>query len=405
MAVRGLTDVTDAIAAAHRSDWGRIVAGLIRWTGDWSLAEDATQEAFAAAFARWPQDGIPDRPAAWLTTTARNRAIDRMRSESSERSRLREFGRTLEPSEPDDIEDDRLRLIFTCCHPALPLAARVALTLRTVAGLRVDEIARAFLVSEATMAQRLVRARRKIEHAGIPYRVPPVELLDERLSGVLAVLYLAFNAGYSDVTHADVADSAIALAEAVVDLMPLESEACGLLALMLLQNSRRSARLSSSGELLTLEEQDRSLWNRLDIGRGSAVLASARERGSYVLQALIAQCHAVAVSAALTDWSRIVALYDELLSLAASPIISLNRAIAVGMCDGPDVGLAHLDEVSGQLEGFHLVPAAQADLLRRAGRVAEARARYGEAIALAPTAEERAQLRRRLSDLGSNAAR
>jgi RNA polymerase sigma-70 factor, ECF subfamily len=405
LAVRGLTDVAGAIAAAHRSDWARIVAGLIRWTGDWALAEDATQEAFAAACTRWPQDGIPDRPAAWLTTTARNRAIDRIRSETSERSRVRELGMKPAPSEPDDIEDDRLRLIFTCCHPALPLAARVALTLRTIAGLQVDEIARAFLVSETTMAQRLVRARRKIEHAGIPYRVPPVELLDERLSGVLAVLYLAFNAGYSDATHADVADSAIALAEAVVDLMPLESEACGLLALMLLQNSRRTARLTPSGELLTLEEQDRSLWNRSDIGRGSAILASAGGRGSYVLQAMIAQCHAVAVSAALTDWSRIVALYDELLLLSPSPIVALNRAIAVGMCDGPDAGLLLLDDVSEQLEGFHLVPAAQADLLRRAGRVAEARARYDEAIAMAPTAEERAQLQRRRSDLGSTADR
>ena len=260
----------------HRSDWGRIVAGLIRRTGDWTLAEDATQDAFAAAFERWPKDGIPDRPAAWLTTTARNRAIDRLRSAKAERSRLGELSMNAEPSESNDIEDDRLCLIFTCCHPALPLAARVALTLRTVAGLSVAEIARAFLVSETTMAQRLVRARRKIDHAGIPYRIPPAELLEERLNGVLAVLYLAFNAGYSDVAQSDVAASAISLAEAVVDLMPLESEARGLLALMLMQNSRRDARVDLSGELLTLEEQDRSQWDRSDIERGGAILAVAR---------------------------------------------------------------------------------------------------------------------------------
>ena len=370
---------------------------MIRRTGDWTLAEDATQDAFAAAFERWPKDGVPNRPAAWLTTTARNRAIDRLRSATAERSRLAEFSITDEPSEANDIEDDRLRLIFTCCHPALPLAARVALTLRTVAGLSVAEIARAFLVSETTMAQRLVRARRKIDHAGIPYRVPPAELLEERLNGVLAVLYLAFNAGYSDRALSDVADSAISLAEAVVDLMPVESEARGLLALMLMQHSRRDARMDASGELLTLEEQNRTQWDSTEIDRGGVILSSARERGPYVLQALIAQCHAVAGTAASTDWSRIVALYDELLSLSPSPVIDLNRAIAVGMRDGPDVGLALIDGVAPLLRGFHLVPAAQADLLRRAGRVAEAQVRYRQAIELAPTAEERAQLQRRLA--------
>ena len=399
MAVRGLTDVDAAIAAAHRSDWGRIVAGLIRWTGDWSLAEDATQDAFAAAVARWPRDGVPDRPAAWLTTTARNRAIDRLRSAKTERSRLMEVSMDLESAPAHDLDDDRLRLIFTCCHPALPLAARVALTLRTVAGLPLAEIARAFLVPETTMAQRLTRARRKIEHAGIPYRVPPAELLEERLNGVLAVLYLAFNAGYSDVTLADLADSAVSLAEALVDLMPLESEACGLLALLLLQNSRRQARLSASGELLTIEEQDRSRWSRADIERGRATLASARERGPYVLQASIAACHAVSPSAAATDWERIVVLYDELLAISPSPVVSLNRAIAVGMRDGPEAGLVLLDGVALELPGFHLMPAAQADLLRRAGRIDDAVARYREAIPLAPTAEERAQLQRRLDQL------
>jgi RNA polymerase sigma-70 factor (ECF subfamily) len=303
------------------------------------------------------------------------------------------------PKEADEIEDDRLRLIFSCCHPALPLPNRVALTLRTVAGLPVADIARAFLVSEATMAQRLVRARSKIDHAGIPYRVPPAELLEERLNGVLAVLYLAFNAGYSDVAFTELASSAIALAEAVVDLMPLESEARGLLALMLMQNSRRRARLGSEGELLTLEEQDRSRWEHSEIERGSAILASARDRGPYVLQALIAQCHVRAASAEGTDWSRIVALYDELLLLTPSPVIALNRAIAVGMRDGPDAGLALLDDLSAQLAGFRLMPAAQADLLRRAGRIHDAANRYREAIPLAATAEERAQLRRRLAEL------
>jgi RNA polymerase sigma-70 factor, ECF subfamily len=395
-----LTDVAEAIAAVHRSDWGRIVAGLIRRTGDWTLAEDATQDAFAAAFERWPKDGIPDRPAAWLTTAARNRAIDRLRTAKAEQSRLNDFSLTAEPSEANDIEDDRLRLIFTCCHPALPLAARVALTLRTVAGLSVAEIARPFLVSETTMAQRLVRARRKIDHAGIPYRVPPAELLEERLNGVLAVLYLAFNAGYSDVALSEVASSAISLAEAVVDLMPLESEARGLLALMVMQNSRRDARTDASGDLLTLEEQDRSQWDRAEIERAAVVLSSTRERGPYVLQALIAQCHAVAATAASTDWSRIVDLYNELLSLSPSPVIELNRAIAVGMLDGPDAGLALVDDLSSQLPGFHLVPAAQADLLRRAGRAAEAEVRYREAIELAPTVEERAQLQHRLDERG-----
>jgi RNA polymerase sigma-70 factor (ECF subfamily) len=395
-----LTDVADAIAAVHRSDWGRIVAGLIRRTGDWTLAEDATQDAFAAAFEKWPKDGIPDKPAAWLTTAARNRAIDRLRSAKAERSRLGESSMSAESSESNDTEDDRLLLIFTCCHPALPLAARVSLTLRTVAGLAVAEIARAFLVSETTMAQRLVRARRKIDHAGIPYRIPPAELLQERLNGVLAVLYLAFNAGYSDVAQSDVAASAIAMAEAVVDLMPLEPEARGLLALMLMQNSRRDARLDLSGELLTLEEQDRSRWDRSDIERGRTILASARARGPYVLQALIAQCHVVAGSAGSTDWSQTVALYDELLSVSPSPVIELNRAIAVGMRDGPDAGLALVDDVSAQLPGFHLVPAAQADLLRRAGRTADSEVRYREAIALAPTVEERLQLQRRLDEAG-----
>ena len=397
--------VEAAIAAAYRSDWGRIVAGLIRRTGDWTIAEDATQDAFSAALTRWPRDGVPDRPAAWLTTVARNRAIDRLRSVAADRDRARQWTEveTMPTTGNDtelDIEDDRLRLIFTCCHPALPLDARVALTLRTVAGLPVDEIGRAFLVTETTMAQRLVRARRKIDHAAIPYRVPPAELLADRLQGVLAVLYLAFNAGYSDPAFDDVAASAVSLAEALVDLMPMESEARGLLALMLLQRSRRFARIDANGELLALEEQDRSRWQRAEIGRGVAMLDAARERGPYVLQALIAHCHATAPTAEDTDWPHIVELYDELLARVPSPVIAFNRAIAVGMCDGAQVGLALLAELAPQLSGIRLVPAAEADLLRRAGRVDDAAARYRDAIAVATTDAERAQLRRRLDALG-----
>jgi RNA polymerase sigma-70 factor (ECF subfamily) len=396
-----MTYVDDVVAAAHHSDWGRIVAGLIRLTGDWSIAEDATQDAFTAALTRWPVDGVPDRPAAWLTTTARNRAIDLLRAHSNQQSKLRLM--TMEQATRDDGDstDDRLRLIFTCCHPALPLSARVALTLRTVAGLSVADIAAAFLVPEATMAQRLVRARRKIAHAAIPYRVPADDLLGDRLEGVLAVLYLVFNTGYSGGSSSELTSTAIRLAEAVVDLMPLESEARGLLALMLLQNSRRRARFSVAGELLTLEEQDRSLWNTHDIDRGRAMLASASGRGPYVVQAALAECHAVAPAPADTDWARIVALYEELLALSPSPVAWFNRAIAVGMRDGPGAGLSLLDDLPHELTGFRLVPAARADMLRRAGRVGDAVAQYREAIPLAATDAERAQLWRKLSELNA----
>ena len=393
------TGVSAEVAAVSRSDWGRIVGGLIRLTGDWTLAEDATQDAFATALKRWPIDGIPNNPAAWLTTTARNRAIDILRSAASERARAKEVDimKSLADGGEQDIEDDRLRLIFTCAHPALPLPARVALTLRTVAGLTVPEIAAAFLVPETTMAQRLVRARRKIEEAGIPYRVPPAELLGERLSGVLAVLYLVFNQGYSAVARNELAASALSLASAVVELMPREDEARGLLALLVLQNSRRDARVGSAGELLTLEEQDRSLWHRDEVADGLALLPNST--GQYAIQAAIAGCHARAASALDTDWGEIVVLYDVLLAQSPSPVIQLNRAIAIGMRDGPDAGLELLSGL--QLDGYRWLPAAQADLLLRAGRTAEAADRFREVIALTTSGPERADLVRRLAELES----
>jgi RNA polymerase sigma-70 factor, ECF subfamily len=393
-----LSDVGAAVAAQSRSDWGRIVGALIRLTGNWTLAEDATQDAFATALAKWPTDGIPDKPAAWLMTVARNRAIDRLRSAASERARAQEVSMMDSiRGESDDIEDDRLRLIFTCCHPALALSARVALTLRTVAGLTVPEIASAFLVPEATMAQRLVRARRKIEEAGIPYRVPPAELLGERLGGVLAVLYLVFNQGYSAIARNELAASALSLASAVVDLMPAEPEARALLALLVLQNSRRDARVGAGGRLLTLEEQNRDLWHRDEIARGLALVPALG--GGYAIQAAIAACHARARTADETDWVRIARLYDSLLELSPSPVVELNRAIAIGMRDGPDAGLDIMDTID--LTGYRWLPAAQGDLLRRAGRIPEAAARFRSAIALTPDGPERLDLERRLAELES----
>jgi RNA polymerase sigma-70 factor (ECF subfamily) len=394
-----VTSAAEAVALAHRTEWARIVAGLIRTTGDWNLAEDAASDAFATALVRWGRDGVPPNPGAWLALTARNRAIDLLRRAANERTKLATAAVTEAAQEQQGEVDDRLRLIFTCCHPALALPAQVALTLRTVAGLEVADIARAFLVSESTMEQRLVRARRKIANAAIPYQVPPPELLEERLAGVLAVIYLTFNQGYSSATDDALAATAIALARQLVELMPNESEARGLLALLVVQHSRRDARRDADGVLLTIEEQDRRRWRRSEIADASRQLRAARARGPYVLQAEIAECHATAQSAAATRWDRIVGLYDELLAVSPSPVIELNRAIALGMRDGPDAGLAALDDLAPRLGGFRLLPAARADLLARAGRSDESIAAYRAAIDLTEDPNERAQLARRLSTL------
>jgi RNA polymerase sigma-70 factor (ECF subfamily) len=413
--VTSASDVKAAVDAAFRDEWGRVVATLIRVTGDWDLAEECAADAFAMALQRWSRDGIPDRPGAWLTTTARNRAIDLLRREKVGAAKLREVAVMSLRDEPEPpasdesgVPDDRLRLMFTCCHPALSLEARVALTLRTLAGLTTAEIARAFLSSEPTMAKRLVRAKQKIQHAGIPYRVPPAHLLPERLPSVLGVLYLLFNEGYSasagaDLIRVGLSAEAIRLGRVLISLMPDEPEAAGLLALMLLQDSRRSARVDAAGDLVTLEEQDRTRWEAASIAEGIAVLDAAlrrRQAGPYQLQAAIAACHATAATAADTDWAQIALLYQELGRFLPTPVVELNRAVAVGMADGPAAGLALVSELetSGKLTGYHLLPATRADLLRRLGRAREAAEAYREALTLAPTDSERRYLTRRLNE-------
>jgi RNA polymerase sigma-70 factor (ECF subfamily) len=371
------------------------------------------QEAFAEALRTWPARGVPENPGAWITTTARNRAIDRLRRERSLREKTETIGRLAElealggdEMDVSGIPDDRLRLIFTCCHPALPMEARVALTLRTLGGLTTAEIARAFLVAEPSMGKRIVRAKAKIRDAAIPYRVPPPELLPERTPGVLAVLYLVFNEGYAatsgPLVRIDLCEEAIRLSRVVVELMPSEPEAIGVLALMLLQHSRRRSRVSPEGELVLLEDQDRARWDHEMIDEGLALLDRAlavRRPGPYQVQAAIASFHARAPRPEDTDWAQIAGLYGALAQMTPTPVVALNRAVAVAMADGPERGLPLVEALEGELRGYHLFHAARADLLRRLNRPADAAVAYRQALGLVTNATERAYLERRLGEL------
>jgi RNA polymerase sigma-70 factor, ECF subfamily len=406
-----------AVQRAFKDEWGRVVATLIRRTGDWDLAEECAQEAFAQALISWADDGVPAKPGAWLTTVAGNRALDRLRRgargaqllEQIAYDPLRRPGAERDDEhdepEPDVIEDDRLRLMFTCCHPALALEARVALTLRALAGLTTAEIARAFLVPEPTMAKRLVRAKAKIAAAAIPYRVPPPELLPERTPGVLAVLYLLFNEGYAassgdELIRAALCDEAIRLSRLLCLLMPDEREAATLLALMLLQHSRRDARVDTGGDLVTLEDQDRGLWHRDEIAEAERILADGDPLitiSTYRAQAEIALLH----TREPIDWARIVVLYEALARATRSPVVELNLAVAVAMAGDLDAGLALVDELAqrGELGSYHLLAATRADLLRRRGDLPGAEVEYERALTLAPSDAERRFLRRRIAEL------
>ncbi len=403
------------VDAVYRSDSRRVLATLIRLLGDFDIAEEALHDAFNTALEQWPRDGVPANPRAWLVSTGRFKAIDTIRRRArfeplpnNIETRLAADGADPAAWDNESVEDDRLRLIFTCCHPALSPDAQVAMTLREVCGLTTEEVARAFLSSPPTVAQRIVRAKAKIRNARIPYEVPSPNDLPDRLDAVLRVVYLVFNEGYSassgaSVTRHDVSGEAIRLGRLLLELLP-EPEVAGLLALMLLQESRRAARTSPSGDLVLLEDQDRSLWSREYIKEGLALVQralSSRRFGPYTLQAAIAAVHAQASSAAATDWTQIVGLYDVLMRAEPSPVVELNRAVAVAMRDGPSAGLALIDAILGRgdLSDYHLVHAARADLCRRLGRTAEARASYERALSLAQQEPERRFLERRLAEL------
>ena len=424
MSERSTEQIRELLDSLYRVDSRRILATLIRLLGDFDLAEEAMHEAFAAALSLWPARGVPDNPRPWLISTARFKAIDTLRRRAKFDASQDELVRYLEAQSSsaessneedgleDSLEDDRLRLIFTCCHPSLPPEARVALTLREVCGLTTEEIAKAFLTTPRTLAQRIVRAKAKIRDTPIPYEVPATQELPERLDAVLQVIYLVFNEGYSaaagaEVTRAELTSEAIRLGRLLAELQPkqeIEPEVVGLLSLMLLQESRRAARTSPTGELILLENQDRSLWNREQIAEGAALLEKAlksRRFGPYTLQAAIAVVHAEAESVAATDWRQIVALYDRLLRIQPSPVVQLNRAVAIAMRDGPGAGLAHIDAVleQGELANYYLAHSAQADMYRRLGRTAEARSSYEKALALTQQEPERQFLLERIRQL------
>jgi RNA polymerase sigma-70 factor, ECF subfamily len=433
MSERSPEQIRELLDSLYRVDSGRILATLIRLLGDFDLAEEAMHEAFAAALSLWPKTGVPGNPRPWLISTARFKAIDTLRRRARFDASQDELVRYLEAQsssaeksdeqdrfEDDGLEDDRLRLIFTCCHPSLPPEARVALTLREVCGLTTEEIAKAFLTTPRTLAQRIVRAKTKIRETPIRYEVPTPQELPERLGAVLQVIYLVFNEGYSasagtDVTRAELTGEAIRLGRLLAELQPKpeprsepksenDPEVIGLLALMLLQKSRQAARMSADGELILLENQDRSLWNRDEIAEGVALLEKALESrrfGSYTLQAAIAAVHAEAKSVAATDWRQIVALYDQLARIQLSPVVQLNRAVAIAMRDGPEAGLAHIDAVleQGELTDYYLAHSARADMCRRLGKTAEARSSYEKALALTQQEPERQFLQERIRQL------